>query len=303
MRMEKHTNSRPPIAGGLLAGIDVGGTKILGGLVSSDGKVVFEHRMPTRREHLLEDIVDVGRAIVAEAGHEARAIGIGTTGYVDRENGVLRQSMNMGIGGLPLAKSLTEATGLPVFVENDVHAATVGEIHFGAGRRYEDFILYNAGTGLATGMVFAGRLHRGASNYAGENGHMSIDQSHTTICRCGCSGCVESLLLAARKGIDTVPAYLPRIEAPENKEYGYLALNLVQLINLLNPPAVVLAGGMFNGNPAATEWVKRAVRAHALPNALLGLREIELSRNAHFTGLIGAAALTREAATKQGLED
>jgi glucokinase len=278
-----------------LLGIDIGGTKILGGLVSPQGEVLFEQRVPTRKEHLLADLVDVAKIISAKAGPQTLGIGVGMTGYIDRINGTLIRSMNMGLTNIPIANALNEATGLPVYVENDVHAATIGEIHFGAGRSHKDFLLFNAGTGLATGMVFNGRLHRGASNYAGENGHISSDQSGSTICRCGMSGCTEALLLEARAGRDTVPAYLPRIEPPARKEYSYLALSLIQLINLLNPAAIVLTGGMFTGNPEATDWVRRAARAHALPNALSGLQAIELSRTAPFTGLVGAAALTIDA--------
>jgi predicted NBD/HSP70 family sugar kinase len=203
--------------------------------------------------------------------------------------------MNMRIKDIPIAQTLADETGLSIHVENDVHAATVGEIHFGAGRAYKDFLLVNGGTGLATGMVFNGRLHRGASNYAGENGHISSDQSGSVVCACGLSGCTETLLIQAREGADSVPAYLPRIEPPVSKVYGYLALSLIQLVNLLNPAAIALAGGMFTGDRVATDWVRRAVRAHALPNALSGLREIELSRTAPFTGLVGAAALTIDA--------
>src|SRR4051812_25496220 len=233
---------------GPLLGIDIGGTKILGGLVSLRGEVLFEHRIPTRREHLLDDLVGVARTIAAQAGSGTPGIGVGMTGYIDRTNGVLVQSANMKIGDIPIAQTLAAATGLPVYVENDVHAATIGEIHFGAGRIYKDFIVFNAGTGLATGMVFNGRLHRGSSNYAGENGHISSDQSGSTICYCGQSGCTETLVLEARSGVDTVPAYLRRIEQPASKEYGYLALSLIQLVNLLNPAAIVLAGGMFTNN-------------------------------------------------------
>jgi glucokinase len=278
-----------------LLGIDVGGTKILGGLVSLDGRVLFEHRVTTRRLHLLEDIISVAKVIVAQAGSAALSIGVGTTGFVDRASGTLVQSMNMGIERVPIGVALAEATGLRICVDNDVHAATVGEIYFGAGRRYKDFLLYNAGTGIATGLVFNGTLHRGASNYAGESGHMSSDQSGSSICYCGMSGCTEKLLLEARAGNETIPAYLPRIEPPAQKQYGYLALGIIQLVNLLNPPAIVLAGGMFTGDPAATDWVRRAVRAHSLPNALIGLKEIELSRTAPHTGLVGAAALSLEA--------
>ena len=279
---------------GPLLGIDVGGTKILGGLVSRGGEVLFEHKVATQRQHLLEDIVGVAKVVASEAGSHARSIGVGMTGYIDRARGVLVQSMNMNLQNIPIAQTLADATGLSVVVENDVHAATIGEIHFGAGRSYKDFLLFNAGTGLATGMVFNGRLHRGASNYAGENGHISSDQGGSTLCYCGLAGCTEKLLHEARAGVETIPAYLPRIEPPAAKEYGYLALSLIQLVNLLNPAALVLAGGMFSRDLAATDWVRRAVRAHALPNALRGLQEIELSGAAPFTGLVGASALTLE---------
>jgi hypothetical protein len=76
----------------------------------------------------------------------------------------------------------------------------------------------------------------------------------------------------------------------------------VQLVNLLNPAAVVLCGGMLTGDPAATEWLKRAVRAHALTNALAGLQAMELSRTVPFTGLVGAAALALEAEISGQLE-
>ena len=197
-----------------LLGIDVGGTKILGGLVSRQGEVLFEHRVPTRRLYLLEDLVGVAKIVASRAGSSAHSIGVGMTGYIDRARGVLVQSMNMSIDNIPIAQALADATGLSVHVENDVHAATIGEIHFGAGRSHKDFLLFNAGTGLATGLVFNGRLHRGASNYAGENGHISSDQSGSTICYCGLSGCTEKLLLEARAGADIVPANLPRVEPP-----------------------------------------------------------------------------------------
>ncbi len=296
MRIEKsHPPANAPVFQVPLLGIDVGGSKISGGLVSHLGEVLFEHRIPTRPHYLLEDLVDVARVIVDRAGSGARSIGVGMTGYIDRTNGVLIQSMNMGIREIPIAQALADATAMSIYVENDVHAATIGEIHFGAGRSYKDFLVFNAGTGLATGMVFNGKLHRGVSNYAGESGHISADQSGSTLCRCGLSGCTETLLLEARAGADTAPAYLPQIEPPARREYGYLVLSLIQLVNLLNPAAIVLAGGMFTADPVATDWVRRAVRAHALPNALSGLREMELSRTAPFTGLVGAAALAIEA--------
>jgi glucokinase len=284
-------------APGSLLGIDVGGTKILGGIVSSAGEVLFRHQIPTRREHLLEDIIATARIVIGEAVRRnmpSTAIGVGTTGFVDRERGVLVKSINMAISEIEIGPQLRARTGLSVVVDNDVHAATLGELYFGAGQTYRDFLLYNAGTGLATGLVFNGQLYRGVSNAAGENGHISSDQSGSTLSSSGMSGEIERLMLDARAGKETVPAHLPHIEAPPRREYGYVALNLVQLVNLLNPGAIILAGGMFSADPGAVEWVKRAVYAHALPIAVGGLSEISLSRTAPLTGLIGAAALTIE---------
>lgn len=294
--------SRGHSAEPLLLGIDVGGTKILAGIVSPAGEVLSHHRKETVPDRLLADTLDLARVIVGEAGPAARRVGVGITGHVDPAKGTLLQSMNMGLANLPVASALREATGLAVQVENDVHAATIGEMHFGAGGRHQDFILFNAGTGLAAGMVFAGKLYRGASNYAGECGHISCDQSGTTLCACGLSGCSEALVLQARAHTNTAPVHLPKIEAPSRGEYAYVALNLIQLVNLLNPPVVILAGGMFTGDPQATDWVRRAVYAHALPNALRGLQALEISRLAPFTGLVGAAALTLESDVRHGPE-
>jgi glucokinase len=297
--------SRPPadLCGPVLIGIDVGGTKILGGIVTPDGAVLFRHQVATRRDHLMEDIGSVAETVTAEAARRGLAvagIGVGMTGFIDRTEGTLVRSINMDLTDVPIGKNLRARTGLPVFVDNDVHAATLAEIRFGAGRRHQHFLVYNAGTGLATGIVFNGMLYRGASNAAGENGHISSDQSGQSICACGTSGSIERLLLDTRAGKQTVPAYLPRVEPPVSKEYGYLALNIVQLVNLLNPSAIVLAGGMFAGNPEATDWVKRAVYAHALPLAADALEEFALSRTAPFTGLIGAAVLVLEGQTLPG---
>jgi glucokinase len=279
-------------------GIDVGGTKLLGGVLSADGTVLFHHRIPTRRGNLLNDLVSLLETIMEELRRrdcDVRGIGVGITGFVDRTTGRLIESINMGLSDVPIGPTLSARTGLPVFVDNDVHAAAVGEIRFGIGRDCDDFLLYNAGTGLAAGIVFGGKLYRGANNAAGENGHISSDQSGQSICSCGMSGDIEQLILDARAGQPTVAAYLPKIQPPERKEYGYLALNLIQLVNFMNPAAIVLTGGMFTGDPIATEWVKRAVYAHALPIMSRSLKSMDLSRTAPLTGLFGAATLVLDA--------
>ena len=105
------------------------------------------------------------------------------------------------------------------------------------------------------------------------------------------SGDVEMLLLQARAGKETVPAYLPRIEAPPRIDYGYVALSMVQLVNLLNPAAISLAGGMFFGNPVETDWVIRAVRPMRCRWRCAAWKRSRCHRRRRSPGLIGAAAL------------
>jgi len=179
-------------------------------------------------------------------------------------------------------------------VDNDLHAAALGELRFGVGRRVRDFIVFNAGTGIAAGLVLNGRLIRGASNAAGEIGHTSVEQ-HGPTCACGLPGCLEDSILRLRRGEEVPEVRLPQVPPPPAPAYAYVALGIIQMVNMLNPAAVVLTGGMFTGRPGAAEWVRDAVRALVLPIAATGLREIDLSAAGPRAGLIGAATLVWEA--------
>ena len=280
--------------GQAILGIDVGGTKILGGLVSPEGEVFARHELPTRSATLIDDVLQLVRRLSESSRQDITHVGIGSKGLVDRGSGTLIRSQGLGVENVRFAECIQAETGLAVIVDNDVHAATIGEIYFGAGRRYKDFFLYNAGTGLAAGLVFDGHLHRGASNNAGEVGEMPIDQRAATVSSYGLHGCAEGLVHDARRGLETPPVNLPRSGPPPRIEYGYIALNIIQLLNVINPAAIVLAGGMFNRSEHGTAWVREAVLAHALPAAVRALEFFGMSETAPVTGLVGAAALVLE---------
>jgi glucokinase len=274
--------------------IDVGGTKTLAGLVAEDGTVLVQCLRPTVRERYLQTIEEAAADLVDYAHRHAVTpvgIGVGTTGLVDHRQGRLVRSMNMGLENVAIGEHLRNRFGLDVFVDNDLHAATLGEMMFGVGRTYPDFVVFNAGTGIAAGMVFGGRLVRGASNVSGELCHTSVEQHHRG-CTCGLPGCLESIVLELRNGGTAPEVRLPRVPDPPAPAYGYLALGVIHLVNLLNPPAVVLMGGMLTHDPAAVAWLHEAVRLHALPDAVRGLESFALSELP--TGLVGAAALVYE---------
>jgi len=278
-------------------GLDIGGTKLLAGLVDSTGRVLHTEERPMRPDRYLADLGALAAAAAAaarERGVAVAGVGAGVTGLVDRARGRLVRSLRLGLADISLAAALEEACGVPGWVDNDVHAAALGELRFGIGRRVRDFVVFNAGTGISAGLVLDGRVIRGASNVAGEMGHSSVEQ-HGPACTCGLPGCLEDSILRLRRGEPVPEVRLPRVGPPPAPAYGYVALGVIHLVNLLNPAAVVLAGGMFTRQPGAVEWLRDAVRALALPVAAAGLQEIELSAAGRLAGLMGAAALVWEA--------
>jgi predicted NBD/HSP70 family sugar kinase len=179
-------------------GLDIGGTKVLGVAVGADDTVLANVRMSS--EPGPDKVIDIAAAAARELADRIGAplsdlagIGIGIPGVVDARQGVLTHAVNLGVGGdgLPLAARLSERTGIPVALENDVNAAALG-----ASRVLEldstDLAYLSIGTGLAAGIVLSGRLHRGTRGGAGEIGHVPVDR-FGPMCPCGQRGCLEAV--------------------------------------------------------------------------------------------------------------
>jgi glucokinase len=194
----------------LLAGLDIGGSKVLAVAVETHGdderpRVIEQVRLTTFQGP--EGVVDTAsRALTALAGRLAgrngrhggpaemfSGVGIGVPGLVDAERGAVTHAVNLGVGtgGLALADRLQRRLNLPVVVENDVNAAACGAAaHLRLGQ--VDLAYLSIGTGLAAGIVLNGVLRRGPHNTAGEIGHIPIDPSGP-LCACGQRGCLEVL--------------------------------------------------------------------------------------------------------------
>ena len=183
-------------------GIDVGGTKILAGVVEvSAGQVVGTARKRTHPERGADFFTERLLTVVQDAINAAKlpnktalaGIGIGIAGQVDRENGVLVAGPNLGLGlnNLPVGKLLQDRFQMPVTVGNDVEAATLGEQHYGAARGCDDFVCVFIGTGIGSGIVEDGKLYRGATGTAGEIGHVVV-QYGGRFCSCGGRGHLEA---------------------------------------------------------------------------------------------------------------
>ena len=181
----------------LKIGVDVGGTKIEAVLVDAMGTVLGSARIPARHgnDAVIEDIVAVAHQAAGERFDEVRAIGVGTPGTVDSASGHVGNIVNLDVVSLDMGPLISQRSGVPAHVENDVNAAAVGAatVLGGADGMAGTIAFLNFGTGLAAGIVENGVLMHGYSGAAGEIGHISIDLDGP-LCPCGKRGCLETMI-------------------------------------------------------------------------------------------------------------
>ncbi|MEX2205660.1 MAG: ROK family protein [Myxococcota bacterium] len=186
-------------AGGLLLGIDIGGTKTQIALGRADGSLLREAYLESwasgSYERDLETIATSARGLLEAAGTPAsalEAIGVSAPGPLDPVTGVIRNAPNLpGWHEVPIRARLERALGRPVRLENDANAAALAEWRFGAGRGARAFVFLTMSTGVGGGLVLDGRLYRGARYGAGEIGHIPVVPDGRA-CACGLRGCLEA---------------------------------------------------------------------------------------------------------------
>ncbi|CAN5247866.1 hypothetical protein BH20ACT5_BH20ACT5_14350 [soil metagenome] len=175
----------------LAIGVDIGGTKVAGGVVDEDGAVLELIRRPTpsqdaaATEAVISDVVAELRS-----RHEAAAVGIGAAGWIAADRATVLFAPHLAWRNEPLRESLRERIDLPVYVENDANAAAWAEYRFGAAQGEPVVLCVTLGTGIGGGMVLDGRLFRGAYGVAGEWGHIRVVPDGRR-CACGNRGCWE----------------------------------------------------------------------------------------------------------------
>ena len=177
----------------LTAGVDIGGTKVVAGVVTHEGTVIDLARRDTphrsKNPQVVEDtIVD---AVLELAGrHEIHAVGVGAAGFIDADRSTVLFAPHLSWRNEPLRDALTSRLRLPVVIENDANAALWAEWRFGAGRGESHLVCVNLGTGIGGAMIVNGTLQRGRFGVAGEFGHMQVVPDGRR-CECGNRGCWE----------------------------------------------------------------------------------------------------------------
>ena len=296
-------------------GVDVGGTKILAGLVARDGHVERrrEHATPLASEDdLIEGIVAAVEELL-DAG--VAAVGVGVPSRLDRQTGRALGAVNIPLHDLDLRGRLSSRFGLPVGVENDASAAAFGEWAFGAGRGTNDLVVLTLGTGVGGGLVVGGRPYRGWA----ELGHMVVELDGAP-CQGACTGrghlesyCSGLAADAAAREVfgETADAHrLVRLAREGDTEAGEilagigrrLGAGIGSLVNIFNPEAIVIGGGFGVAAfefllPAAQETAAREALAPAGESVRIVRAELGTAAGLVGAGLVAFEAVDAEAAT------
>lgn len=298
----------------MIAGVDIGGTKVSVGAVDNHGNVVFSQESPTGSDceytRGLDTIVSMLRDVAQNAGIELSGVGIGSTGPVDPFTGDFGElDFLPKWRGRSLVKDLAPIFGVTVAMENDGDAGALGEAGWGAGKNKSRLIYVTVGTGIGGGIIVNGELYRGVEGAHPEIGHQVIDLAGP-LCSCGFRGCWESLAagpaMAAWLESTTPPDYPHRVgltakricqlavEGDElarsavRREARYLGLGLANLINLFTPDAIVLGGSMMKSADLFLDGIRETIRqgCRFVPFEKTELLLASLGENAN---LIGAA--------------
>jgi glucokinase len=311
---------------GLTVGIDVGGTKIAGGVVDERGAVVAT----ALRESPATDTAAIELAIqevVAElrASHDVDAVGVGAAGFIDAARSTVLFSPNLAWRDEPLKSDLEQAIGLPVVIENDANAAAWGEFTFGAGEDVDDLLLVTVGTGVGGGIVLTGELHRGAFGVAAEIGHLRVVPGGL-LCGCGNRGCWEqyasgtalvreardqadrgsliakSLLDRAGGNVDAITGPLITEAARDGDAFAieqmgvlgrWLGEGIATLTAVLDPAVVVVGGGVSEAGDLLLDPIRAHFKAGLTGRNYRPTLEIREAKLGNKAGLIGAADLAR----------
>lgn len=309
-------------------GIDLGGTNCVVGAVAADGsRVIGDHSQPTLPGRgvnaVIGDLIAMARTTIATVRREDPAgeilgLGAGAPGPLNIHQGIVILTPNLGWTNVPLRARLGDALGLPAALENDANCAVEAECWVGAAQHGRCVIGLTLGTGIGGGIVIDGKLNHGASDAAGEFGHMVID-FNGPLCGCGNRGCLEAYASGvniARRArelmADGRATLLHKMSAGDaaavtamlvyeaaaagdvlaqqvaDDTARYLGIGVANLLNIFNPDTVVILGGVIHAGDALFAPLRREVAARAFKPSVESCRIIPGALEG-LAGVIGAA--------------
>lgn len=310
----------------LTVGVDIGGTKIVGGVVDEGGRIIATTRRETPAEHeagITEAIVEVVSELREQ--HDVVSVGIAAAGFIDRNQETIMFAPNLAWRDEPLRRLVGDRVQLPTALENDANAAAWAEHRFGAGRDARTLVMAAIGTGIGGGLVIDGRLFHGGFGVGAEFGHMRVVPDGR-LCACGLHGCWEAygsgtgLTARARElaaadpdraavllelaGGDPEAIKGPMVsEAAQREdpvalqsfaELGrWIGEGLASLAAILDPDVIVVGGGVAESPELELDVVKAAFERAETGSGHRPKPSIRIAELGNHAGLIGAADLAR----------
>ena len=313
----------PGLSGPLVAGVDVGGTKISVVVVDDRDRILYEHVAPTDRSSLVGQIAGLVDDARRQLGRDLAAVGVAIPGQVDPDDGSVRMAVNLGITHLPLGPMLEAELGLPIFIEHDARAAALWlseQAADGSARVPASVAFLAIGTGISAGVVLDGALLRGDNGLAGEVGHCVADPDGV-VCACGMRGCLETIAAGpaiGRQADEMVAAGRSSVLSPHSsaaevfraasagdeaaleiidRVADHMARAIRSLALTLGVRRVVLGGGVAAAGAALLEPVRASMAreraASPFIQAALGDATVELVPPNEVPAARGAAAVAR----------
>ena len=311
-------------------GVDVGGTKILAGLVDESGHVLTTARRPTPAQDpdaVLAVVAEVVRELIAKSAEPVVGVGLGIAGQVENTRSTVLWAPNLRWSRVEVRSILEADLGVTVIAENDANAAAWGEFVFGAGADLDDLTVVTVGTGIGGGVIVGGTMLRGATGGAAEIGHIMVVPGGRQ-CGCGRLGCWEqyasgtalvrqarelaaerrddaSLLLSLGDGS---PEGIQGLHVTKAALAGdpvaieafricgeWLGLGLADLTAVLDPAAFVVSGGVSEAGDLLLGPARTTLAAQMPGGDLRPVPQVRVASLGNDAGLIGAADIARRA--------
>ena len=304
-------------------GIDLGGTNIAAGLVDDKGNILYKASIPTHKERhwseIVRDMAAIAERVVKESGHsidEVVAVGIGCPGSIDKERGVVVYSNNIVMHNVPVADEFRKYLDLPVYLENDANAAALGEYAV-CEEGLDSFVFITLGTGVGGGIILDGKVWSGFNGAGAEIGHQSLVFGGEK-CTCGRRGCLEAYASVTALINQTKAAMAAHPESKMNEweeEHGkvsgrtafecaklgdpvaievrdryieYVAEGICSIVNVLQPRALAIGGGISREGDALLEPIKKYFEDNDY-NKHMPKTDIRIAKLFGDAGIVGAA--------------
>ena len=242
-------------------GIDLGGTKIEGVLVDEEFQVIERKRVPTNQNNGYESILETIQNLVSDLkkNNEKTSIGVCTPGALSKESGLIKNSNTQCLIGKDLKNDLEKILDQEISIENDANCFALAEARLGAAKNHDTVFGVIMGTGVGGGLVIDGKIHSGRTNIAGEWGHHCIKPNGNE-CYCGRKGCVETYISGPaleKKWNELTNQTISVSEIVKNSQEDVyktwkneflenFGLSMANVIDILDPDAIVLGGGLSN---------------------------------------------------------